>query len=86
MIQTANDLAVHALVQAGYDGELLRATIKKDKQHEAEKIITEPNTAACVAALVNVKAHGAQFHATHGTHSTSDAIMKSVELGECMVL
>jgi len=66
--KTVNDLAVHALVQAGYDGKLLRATIKEDKHNEAEKIITEPNTAACVAALVNAKMHGARFHATHGTH------------------
>jgi len=50
LIQTANDLAVHALVQAGYDGELLRAKIREDKHNEAEKSITEPNTAARVAA------------------------------------
>jgi hypothetical protein len=31
LIQTANDLAIHALVQAGYNGKLLRATIKEDK-------------------------------------------------------
>ena len=30
LIQTANDLAVHALVQAGYDGELLRAKIREE--------------------------------------------------------
>ena len=68
LIQTANDLAVHALVKAGYDGKLLRATIQEDKHNEAEKIITEPNTVARVAALVNVKTHGARFHAAHGTH------------------
>ncbi len=86
LIQIANDLAIHALMQAGYNGELLRATIKEDKQTEAEKIITEPNTAARVAALVNAKMHGARFHATHGTHSTSEDIMKSVELSKRMVL
>ena len=76
LIQTANDLAVHALVQAGYDGKLLRAKICEDKHNGAEKSITEPNTAARVAALVNAKTHGSRFHATHGTHSTSDDIMK----------
>ena len=86
LIQTANDLAVHALVQAGHDGKLLRAKICEDKHNGAEKSITEPNTAARVAALVNAKTHGSRFHATHGTHSTSNDIMKSVELGECMVL
>jgi len=86
LIQTANDLAVHALVQAVYDGELLRAKIREDKHNKAEKSITEPNTAARVAAFVNAKMHGSRFHATHGTHSTSDDIMKSVELGKRMVL
>jgi hypothetical protein len=41
-----------------------------------------------VAALVNAKMHGAWFHATYGIHSTSNdiMIMKSVELGERMVI
>ncbi len=85
LIQMSNDLAVHALVQAGYDGKLLRATIKwKDKQ-PAEKTIMEPNTAACVAALAKTKTHGARFHATHG-HSMSDDFLKSAKLEDCMVL
>ncbi len=83
LIQTSNNLAVHALMQVGYDDKLLQSTIKKGTSRENHH---EPNTAACVAALVNAKMHGARFHATHGTHSTSNNIMKSVELGDCMVL
>ncbi len=29
LIQTSNNLAAHTLMQAGYDGKLLRATMKK---------------------------------------------------------
>ncbi len=34
-VQTANTLAVDALVRAGYDGELLRATLNKGDGGEA---------------------------------------------------
>mgnify|MGYP001084909694 CR=1 FL=1 len=56
-----------------------QAVRSREEHHRAQH-------SACVAALVNAKTHGARFHATHGTHSTSDDIMKSVELGERMVL
>jgi hypothetical protein len=39
-----------------------------------------------MATLAKAKTHGAWFHATHGTHSTSNNIMKSAELGDRMVL
>ncbi len=41
-VQTANTLAVDALVRAGYDGELLRATLKPKK--DDKKPITQLRT------------------------------------------
>ena len=86
MIQTSNNIAVYALVQTGYNGGLLLASIKKKEEQQAEKTITEPNTSARVAALAKAKMHGAQFHATHGTQSTSEDFFKSTELENCTVL
>ena len=56
------------------------------KQQEAEKITTEPNTVDCVAVLSKAKINDAQFNATHGTHLTSNNVIKSVELDKRMVL
>ena len=41
-VQTANTHAVNALVHAGYDGELLRMTLKQKR--EEERPITQPRT------------------------------------------
>ncbi len=43
-IQMANDLAIYALMMAGYDAHLLKATLKKKKV--VEETICVPNTAA----------------------------------------
>ncbi len=79
-IQEANDLAVHALNSAGYNGDFLKATLKK-RDEMAEKVITKPNSTACVKALAEAKSHGGCFCATNGgTHSTANDYWKGAEL------
>ena len=67
-IQSANDLAVHALKQGGYKGELLKATIQK----RGEASITAPHSKERIDALRKASMHGAKFLATGGSHLTMD--------------
>jgi hypothetical protein len=79
-IQEANDLAVHALNSARYNGDFLKATLKK-RDEMAEKVITKPNSMARVKALAEAKLHGGCFCATNGgTHSTAEDYWKGAEL------
>jgi hypothetical protein len=67
-IQSANDLAVHALTNGGYRGELLKATI--EKREEAR--ITAPHSKERIDALRKASTHGAKFLTTGGSHLTTD--------------
>ncbi len=79
-IQEVNDLAVNALNSAGYNGDFLKATLKK-RDEMAEKVITEPNSTARVKALAEAKSHGGCFCATNGgTPSTANDYWKGAEL------
>jgi hypothetical protein len=76
-VQTANNNAVHQLIQAGYDAEHLWATIVKKEQVER---VTEPNTVAHQVALANAKGHGGRFHVTHGARMTCNDLFIAVEM------
>jgi hypothetical protein len=76
-VQTANNNAVHQLIQAGYDAEHLRATIVV-KEHKER--VTEPNTVARQVAPVNAKGHGGRFHVTGGAHMTCDDLFIAAEM------
>jgi len=78
-IQNANDLAIHALTQGGYDAQWLKATL--EEKREEERQITQPNTVERRQALVNVRTHGGRFHVTGGMHVTSDDFFISHEIG-----
>ena len=80
-VQNANELAVHALTQAGYDGQLLKATFKK-KLKEEDHQITLPNTQARWEALAQARGHGGWFHATGGMHVTPDDLFISMEMAQ----
>ncbi len=54
-IQTANDLAIHALTVVGYDAQWLQAALRKK---EVEESICVPNTATRKEQLVIVHRHG----------------------------
>ncbi len=78
-IQNANELAIHALTQAGYNGQLLKATLKK-KLEEEDQQITLLNTQARREVLAHARGHGGWFHATGGMHVTSDDLFISMEM------
>ena len=80
-IQVANDNAIYALTQAGYDAQFLQATlINKTAADDDNKQITEPHTVERVRALAEAKGHGGRFHVTHGCHVTHDDFFVSNEL------
>jgi hypothetical protein len=67
-VQTANNISIAALKQAGYDANWLKAEFKRSGE-EAEHQVTQPNTLARQQALANVCTHGGRFHASGGgTH------------------
>ena len=77
-VQAVDDLAIHALTQAGHDAHWLKATLEKK---EEERPITQPNTVERQQALVAVHTHGGRFHVTGGMHFTSDNFFISHEIG-----
>ena len=81
LILVANDNAVYALTQVGYDATFLQATlINKTSAGEDAGRITEPYTVERVCALAEAKEHGGWFHVTHGSHVTHDDFFASNEL------
>ena len=80
-VQVANDNAIYALSQAGYDAQFLQATlIQKSAAEDDRERITVPNTVECVRALAEAKVHGGRFHVTHGCHVTHNDFFASSEL------
>ena len=70
-IQAANDQAIYALKQAGYDADYLKATLQQGwAAEETDQPITQPNTLARQQALANARGHGGRFHVTDGMHVT----------------
>jgi hypothetical protein len=78
-VQTANTLAVDALVRAGYDGELLRATLKQKRDDETSPI-TQPRTKERQELLSRAKNAGQRHMATGGCHLTHDDMLISIEM------
>ncbi len=66
-IQDANDLATHALTEAGYGGEYLTGSML---MVNGPKIITERYSKERVELLAKAKTHGQKFIATGGEHLT----------------
>jgi hypothetical protein len=78
-IQAANDRAVYALKQAGYDADYLKATLQQGRAAETDWPITQPNTLAGQQALANARGHDGRFHVMGGMHVTSDHLFISME-------
>ncbi len=80
-IQAANDRAIYALKQAGYDADYLKATLQQGRAaEETDWPITQPNTLAPQQALTNARGYGGHFHVTCGMHITSDDLFISMEM------
>ncbi len=79
-IQAANDQAIYALKQAGYDADYLKATLQKGRAEETDRPTTQPNTLAQQQALANAHGHGGRFHVTGGMHVKSDDLFISMEM------
>ena len=57
-IQAANDRAIYALKQAGYDADHLKATLQQGRAaEETDRPITQPNTLARQQVLANARGH-----------------------------
>jgi len=76
-VQNANDTATHALTQAGFRGDILKAKIDKPK---AAQPIEARNSQARIEALAKAKTHGQKFYVTGGSHVTADDMFKSLEI------
>jgi hypothetical protein len=76
-VQTANDLTIFALLNAGYDAHFLQATLQKK---EVEELICVPNTAEQQERLATTRGHGGRFHASNGMHITDNDIFIAYEL------
>jgi hypothetical protein len=76
-VQMANDLAIFALSNAGYDAHFLQATLQKK---EVEESICVLNTAERQERLATALGHGGRFHASNGMHITDNNIFIAFEL------
>jgi hypothetical protein len=77
-VQSANTLAVDALVCAGYDGELLRVTF--EPKEVEERPLTQPGTKERQQLLSRAKNAGQRHMATGGCHLTHDNMLISIEM------
>eukprot|EP00984_Skeletonema_dohrnii_P018305 scaffold8528_cov85-Skeletonema_dohrnii-CCMP3373.AAC.1 len=86
-IQSSNDLSIHFLNVNGFDGSAFKVQIKEKAK---PKRITVPHGQERIDAISTASTHGKLFHATGGTHLTSDDIFiateKKVREGEISTL
>ncbi|KAL7549204.1 hypothetical protein ACHAWF_012476 [Thalassiosira exigua] len=69
VLQEGNHLSVQILNPVGYQGDLLKATIKEVSK---PKHVTEPHLKERIVLHAKAKSHSAKFTATGGGHLTSD--------------
>jgi hypothetical protein len=69
-IQTANDLATHALNDMGYDGKLLRVMVERDQQDSVP--LTLPHSKERIDQLRKATTNSSKFLATQGDHLTNN--------------
>jgi hypothetical protein len=80
-LQSQNILCVNWLNFHGYDGDVLKAEVKRRPQ-SVRASLTQPNSKERVQALARAKTHGDIFHVTGGAHHTADDFFVSRELKE----
>ncbi len=80
-IQAGNNVAVAALVRAGFGSELLRATFNLQRAEEGDALpITVQGTVVRQRLLAKARTAGARHHATGGCHLTEDDILIGIEM------
>jgi hypothetical protein len=79
-VQTANNIAIAALKQAGYDADWLKAKFKWSEKEDNHHV-TQPNTLVRQQVLANAHIHGGRFHVSGGgTHLTCNDIFIAAEI------
>jgi hypothetical protein len=83
LIVENNVIACNALTLAGYNGDLMKVTLKPI---ERTNVITAPHTQERIELLSNAKTHGNIFAATGGVHLTANDIFQGIALKQRKVL
>jgi hypothetical protein len=79
-VQEANDYAVYALTEAGYNGSALQASVMIQPTDSRIGKITERNSRERIELLSKANTHGQKFFATGGSHVCSDDFFKAQAL------
>jgi hypothetical protein len=79
-VQEANDYAVYALTEAGYDGSALQALVTIRPAESRTGTITQRNSRERIELLSKANTHGKKFFATGGSHVCSDDFFKAQAL------
>ncbi len=83
LIVEHNTIACYALSLEGYNGDVMRVTLKPIK---CTTVITAAHTQECIELLSQAKAHISIFSATGGVHLTSNDIFQSIALKQRKIL
>ena len=83
LIVEHNTIACNALSLEGYNGDVMRVTLKPI---ECTTIITTPHSQERIELLSQAKAHGSIFSATGGVHLTANDIFQSIALKHRKIL
>ena len=75
-IQEANEYAVYALVEGGYNGTALQALLKAVPEAHTMTGITERHSKERIQLLAKANTHGKKFYATGGSHVCLDDFLK----------
>ena len=73
-IQEANEYAVYALIEGGYNGCALQALLKAVPEAYIMTAITERHSNERIQLLAKANTHGKEFYATDGSHVCSDSL------------
>jgi hypothetical protein len=67
-IQEANNCAVYAMIEGGYNGSALQALLKAVPEAHDMTLITERHSRERIALLAKANTHGKKFFVTGGSH------------------
>ena len=75
-VQEANEYAVYALTEAGYNGLALQALVAIKPAERRMTPITKRMSRERIELLARANTHGKKFFATGGSHVCSDDFLK----------
>ncbi len=79
-MQMANTMACDLLTVHGFQGNFLKAEIRRTTSKKAKQLVTVPNLKERVEALSKASTHGAIFAVMGRYYFTSDDMFKAAEL------